>query len=185
MRISMARRQVVESTNSALKGAFLPIPAGDSSGSLGLVKTTVLLGFTLAAYNLDRIRQQGQAWAGRQRPSGREAQAEPGPPALGHLDRGHREQPGRRRRSTPVSKPQAGRSARAGFSALGGSSNRRRRGLGCIGQWTEGLNGFGTGVRQKADPIPEHFREHWALPFGNTPQTDRQTDRQRHVHGSV
>jgi hypothetical protein len=31
---------------------------------MGLVKTTVLLGFTLAAYNLDRIRSKGQEWAG-------------------------------------------------------------------------------------------------------------------------
>jgi hypothetical protein len=42
-RISMGRRQVVESANSALK-------------VMGLAKMTVLVGFTLAAYNLDRIR---------------------------------------------------------------------------------------------------------------------------------
>lgn len=54
-RISMARRQVVESANSALKGAFANLGRGFFR-VLGLVKTTVLLGFTLAAYNLDRIR---------------------------------------------------------------------------------------------------------------------------------
>jgi hypothetical protein len=54
-RISMARRQVVESANSALKGAFADLSRGFFR-VLGLVKTTVLLGFTLAAYNLDRIR---------------------------------------------------------------------------------------------------------------------------------
>lgn len=54
-RISMARRQVVESANSALKGAFADLRRGFFR-VMGLVKTTVLLGFTLAAYNLDRIR---------------------------------------------------------------------------------------------------------------------------------
>jgi len=51
----MARRQVVESANSALKGAFADLSRGFFR-VMGLVKTTVLLGFTLAAYNLDRIR---------------------------------------------------------------------------------------------------------------------------------
>jgi hypothetical protein len=54
-RISMARRQVVESANSALKGAFADLSRGFFR-VMGLVKTTVLLGFTLAAYNLDRVR---------------------------------------------------------------------------------------------------------------------------------
>src|SRR2546421_11770186 len=54
-RISMARRQVVESANSALKGAFADLSRGFFR-VVGLVKTTVLLGFTLAAYNLDRVR---------------------------------------------------------------------------------------------------------------------------------
>jgi hypothetical protein len=54
-RISMGRRQVVESANSALKGAFADLSRGFFR-VMGLVKTTVLLGFTLAAYNLDRIR---------------------------------------------------------------------------------------------------------------------------------
>ena len=40
---------------SALKGAFADLSRG-LFGALGLVKTTVLLGFTLAAYNLDGIR---------------------------------------------------------------------------------------------------------------------------------
>jgi hypothetical protein len=52
---SMARRQVVESANSALKGAFADLSRGFFR-VMGLVKVTVLLGFTLAAYNLDRIR---------------------------------------------------------------------------------------------------------------------------------
>src|SRR5438105_12846353 len=54
-RVSMARRQVVESANSALKGAFADISRWFFRVT-GLVKTTVLLGFTLATYNLDRIR---------------------------------------------------------------------------------------------------------------------------------
>src|SRR5467141_3915869 len=54
-RISMGRRQVVESANSALKGAFADLGRGFFR-VMGIAKTTVLLGFTLAAYNLDRIR---------------------------------------------------------------------------------------------------------------------------------
>jgi hypothetical protein len=54
-RKSMARRQVVDSANSALKGAFADLSRGFFR-VMGLVKTTVLLGFTLAAYNLDRVR---------------------------------------------------------------------------------------------------------------------------------
>ena len=54
-RISMGRRQVVESANSALKGAFADLSRGFFR-FMGLVKMTALIGFTLAAYNLDRIR---------------------------------------------------------------------------------------------------------------------------------
>ena len=54
-RISMGRRQVVESVNAALKGAFVDLARGFFR-VFGRVKMTVLLGFTLAAYNLDRIR---------------------------------------------------------------------------------------------------------------------------------
>ena len=59
-----ARRQVVESANSALKGAFADLSRGFFQ-VMGLIKTTVLLGFTLAAYNLDRVRSnKGQARVG-------------------------------------------------------------------------------------------------------------------------
>ncbi|HEV2368885.1 MAG TPA: hypothetical protein VGR90_03365, partial [Acidimicrobiales bacterium] len=54
-RISMGRRQVVESANAALKGAFADLGRGFLQ-VMGLVRSTILLGFTLAAYNLDRIR---------------------------------------------------------------------------------------------------------------------------------
>jgi len=54
-RISMGRRQVVESANAALKGAFTDLGRGFLRVT-GITKMTVLLGFTLAAYNLDRIR---------------------------------------------------------------------------------------------------------------------------------
>lgn len=54
-RISMGRRQVVESANAALKGAFVDLARGFLR-VLGQTKMTFLLGFTLAAYNLDRIR---------------------------------------------------------------------------------------------------------------------------------
>jgi Mg-chelatase subunit ChlD len=64
-RISMGRRQVVESVNAALKGAFVDLARGFFR-VFGQVKMTVLLGFTVAAYNLDRVRsfrakQEGRA----------------------------------------------------------------------------------------------------------------------------
>jgi hypothetical protein len=54
-RIAMGRRQVVESVNAALKGAFVDLARGFLR-VMGLTKATVLLGFTLAAFNLNRIR---------------------------------------------------------------------------------------------------------------------------------
>ncbi|MGO9911626.1 MAG: hypothetical protein ACLPQS_10740, partial [Acidimicrobiales bacterium] len=54
-RISMDRRQVVESANAALKGSFVDVSRGFFR-VFGRVKLSVLLGFTAAAYNLDRIR---------------------------------------------------------------------------------------------------------------------------------
>ena len=54
-RIAMGRRQVVESANAALKGAFADLSRGFVR-VFGKTKMTVLLGFTIAGYNLDRIR---------------------------------------------------------------------------------------------------------------------------------
>jgi hypothetical protein len=54
-RISMYRRQVVESVNAALQGAFADISRGFFR-VFGRTKITFLLGFTIAAFNLDRIR---------------------------------------------------------------------------------------------------------------------------------
>jgi hypothetical protein len=54
-RLSMGRRQVVESANAALKGAFADLSRGFFR-VFGLTKMTALLGFTIAGYNLDRIR---------------------------------------------------------------------------------------------------------------------------------
>ena len=51
----MGRRQVVESVNAALKGAFVDLARGFFR-VMGRVKMTLLLGFTVAAFNLDRIR---------------------------------------------------------------------------------------------------------------------------------
>jgi hypothetical protein len=51
----MGRRQVVESVNAALKGAFTDLGRGFLR-VMGVTKMTVMLGFTLAAFNLDRIR---------------------------------------------------------------------------------------------------------------------------------
>ena len=54
-RLSMGRRQVVESANAALKGSFADLSRGFFR-VFGQAKMTVLLGFTIAGYNLDRIR---------------------------------------------------------------------------------------------------------------------------------
>ena len=54
-RISMGRRQVVESVNAALKGAFTDLGRGFMR-VMGLTKMTVMLGFTLASFNFDRVR---------------------------------------------------------------------------------------------------------------------------------
>jgi hypothetical protein len=51
----MGRRQVVESVNAALKGAFVDLARGFFR-VMGQMKMTLLLGFTVAAFNLDRIR---------------------------------------------------------------------------------------------------------------------------------
>src|SRR5579872_1640569 len=54
-RISMGRRQIVESVNAALKGVFTDLGRAFLR-VMGVTKMTVPLGFTLAAFNLDRIR---------------------------------------------------------------------------------------------------------------------------------
>ena len=54
-RLSMGRRQVVESVNAALKGAFADLSRGFVR-VFGRTKVTVLLGFTIAGYNVDRVR---------------------------------------------------------------------------------------------------------------------------------
>jgi hypothetical protein len=54
-RLSMGRRQVVESVNAALKGTFADLARGFLR-VMGQTKMTVMLGFTIAGYNLDRIR---------------------------------------------------------------------------------------------------------------------------------
>ena len=54
-RISMGRRQLVESVNAALKGSFVDLARGFFR-VFGRVKMTVLLGFTVAAFNIDRVR---------------------------------------------------------------------------------------------------------------------------------
>jgi hypothetical protein len=54
-RISMNRRQVVESVNAALKGAFCDLSRGFFR-VFGRTKISIILGFTIAAFNLDRIR---------------------------------------------------------------------------------------------------------------------------------
>lgn len=54
-RISMNRRMAVESVNAALKGSFVNLQRGFLR-VFGLLKNTVLIGFTLAGVNLDRVR---------------------------------------------------------------------------------------------------------------------------------
>ncbi len=84
----MGRRQVVESVNSALKGAFVDLARGFFR-VFGGVKMTVLLGFTVAAFNLDRIRSfrakqstdepRSSTTPGPPDPDGRSAAQESGP----------------------------------------------------------------------------------------------------------
>ena len=54
-RVSMNRRMAVESVNAALKGGFVNIRRGFLR-VFGLLKSTVLFGFTIAGVNLDRVR---------------------------------------------------------------------------------------------------------------------------------
>ena len=49
---------MVESVNAALKGAFTDLGRGFMR-VMGVTKMTVMLGFTLASFNLDRIRVSG------------------------------------------------------------------------------------------------------------------------------
>ena len=51
----MGRRQAAESANSALKGSFVDI-GRKFFRVFGLAKITVLLAFTVAAFNMDRVR---------------------------------------------------------------------------------------------------------------------------------
>ena len=51
----MFRRQAAESVNAALQGSFTNLARGFFR-VFGRVKITFLLGFTFAAYNLDRVR---------------------------------------------------------------------------------------------------------------------------------
>jgi hypothetical protein len=50
----MNRRMVVESANAALKGGFVDLSRGYFR-VFGLTKINLFLGFTVAAYNLDRV----------------------------------------------------------------------------------------------------------------------------------
>jgi hypothetical protein len=54
-RLTMGRRLVGESANAALKGTFADLNRGFFR-VFGQPKMTLLLGFTIAGYNLDRIR---------------------------------------------------------------------------------------------------------------------------------
>lgn len=74
-RLSMGRRQVVESVNAALKGTFADLTRGFMR-VMGQTKMTILLGFTIAGFNLDRIRsyrakKRAAEQAARQQPKRR------------------------------------------------------------------------------------------------------------------
>ena len=73
----MGRRQVIESAHSALKGTFVDLGRGFFR-VFGQVKMTVLLGWTVAAFNLDRIRSSGAKQAGRDGAARPEGQASSG-----------------------------------------------------------------------------------------------------------
>lgn len=63
-RISMNRRQVVESANAGVQGGFFDVAHGFVR-VFGIVKVSFFLSFSLAAYNLDRIRSFRAAKAER------------------------------------------------------------------------------------------------------------------------
>jgi hypothetical protein len=71
-RVSMDRRRAVESVNSALKGGFAHI-GRKFFRVFGLTKITVLLAFTIAAFNLQRAR----SFHAKQAASARRAKARP------------------------------------------------------------------------------------------------------------
>jgi len=71
-RVSMDRRRAVESVNSALKGGFAHI-GRKFFRVFGLAKITVLLAFTIAAFNLQRAR----SFHAKQAVSARRAKARP------------------------------------------------------------------------------------------------------------
>ena len=64
-RISMNRRMTVESVNASLKGGDVNVVRGFVR-VFGLAKITTLLGFTIAAVNLDRIRSHEAKLAERE-----------------------------------------------------------------------------------------------------------------------
>jgi hypothetical protein len=64
-RISMNRRMAVESVNASLKGGYVNLLRGFVR-VFGLAKITTLLGFTIAAVNLDRIRSHETKLAERE-----------------------------------------------------------------------------------------------------------------------
>ena len=101
----MGRRQVVESVNAALKGAFVDLARGFFR-VFGRVKMSVLLGFTLAAYNLDRVRsfraKHGLEEDGQPR---RPSQASPGNVERRASDLGRRSVAADDHRAHPASRP--------------------------------------------------------------------------------
>src|SRR2546421_4307216 len=154
--VSMARRQVVESASSALKGAFADLSRGFFR-VMGLVKPTVLLGFTLAAYNLDRVRsfraKHGLDDSAQvvESPKQRRARRRSG-------TWGTSSSPDplpRRRRTRTAREPQAGPEQSPASARPEGGSKRRQRDLSRVRRRAEGLNTSGKDVRGRAEPIPE------------------------------
>jgi len=125
-RISMGRRQVVESVNAALKGVFTDLGRGFLR-VMGVTKMTVLLGFTLAALPRPHPQLPRQARPRRARPTDRQAQADPCKAAhrhMGRRDRAH-DQPARLTHTAPTRKA---RQAGAASARLHADSNLRRNG---------------------------------------------------------
>jgi hypothetical protein len=160
----MGRRQVVASANASLKGAFANLSLGFFRVR-GLVKQTILLGFTLAAYNLDRVRSfrakhrlddNGHVIGRPKERRVRRSTAtwtdviEAGPGSTAHLDAANF------RRNSRTSVWSA--LARAG-PALSRSETRVRR----AGRQPQ------TSVRPRPRHWTDHFHEQGVPPIGNTP----------------
>ncbi|MCW3042763.1 MAG: hypothetical protein JWL57_921 [Actinobacteria bacterium] len=161
---------------SALKGAFADLSRGFFR-VVGIAKTTVLLDFTLAAYNLDRIRsfkaKHGLDDNGQAVPTPKQTRARRRSGAWTEVIETSQAPPTDvSTEQSPINKPTFFRSASA---RLGPGQDRHANDSG-VGAASRASRMAGTPVRCARGATPGDFHEHRALPFGDTPK--------RVVHGT-